>query len=135
MGTELEEAEKGVEQSRRALGQHLAAVRTDRKLSLRRVEELTNKLVSNAYLSQIETGKILHPSPNILHALAEVYRTSYEQLMQMAGYISAARQDQGALHGRAATFAELNLTEAEERELLRYLKFVRAREKANDGEG
>ena len=132
MGTEPEQTEKEVEQSRSALGQHLAAVRTDRKLSLRRVEELTSKLVSNAYLSQIENGKILHPSPNILHALAEVYRTSYEQLMEMAGYINA-RPEKRALHGRAATFAALNLTEAEERELLEYLKFRRS-QKANDVE-
>ncbi|GEP59007.1 helix-turn-helix domain-containing protein [Reyranella soli] len=133
MGAETEQAEKEIEQSRSGLGQHLAAVRADRRLSLRRVEELTDKLVSNAYLSQIETGKILQPSPNILHALAEVYRTSYEQLMQMAGYIKP-RQDAGTVHGRAATFAALNLTEAEEKELLEYLKFRRSR-KAEDGEG
>lgn len=125
--------EQEVDQGRNILGQHLAAVRADRKLSLRRVEELTNKLVSNAYLSQIETGKILHPSPNILHALAEVYRTSYEQLMQMAGYINA-RPQSGALHGRAATFAALNLTEAEERELLAYLEFRRS-QSAGQNEG
>jgi transcriptional regulator with XRE-family HTH domain len=132
MSTETEQTAKEVE-SRSALGQHLAAVRADRKLSLRRVEELTNKLVSNAYLSQIETGKILQPSPNILHALAEVYRASYEQLMQMAGYIKP-RPDAGVVHGRAATFAALNLTEAEEKELLDYLKFRRSQQKAGDGE-
>jgi transcriptional regulator with XRE-family HTH domain len=70
-----------------ALGQHLASIRTARGYSLRQVEELTNKLVSNAYLSQIENNKIQKPSPNILHALARVYQTSYEQLMEFAGYI------------------------------------------------
>jgi len=45
-------------------------------MSLRQVEEATEKEVSNAYLSQLETGKIVKPSPNILHALARVYSTS-----------------------------------------------------------
>lgn len=133
MGAETQEAEKIVEPqaSPNSLGQHLTAIRLDRKLSLRRVEELTNRVVSNAYLSQIETGKVQQPSPNILHALADVYRASYEQLMQLAGYINA-KSDDRANHGRAATFAALNLTEAEESELLRYLEFVRAR-KASGG--
>ena len=113
------------------LGRHLAAIRDDRGLSLRRVEELTNKLVSNAYLSQIETGKISQPSPNILHALSVLYRTSYETLMELAGYIVSSHTPDEA-HGRAATFAELNLTEAEEAELLAYLKFKREREKIGE---
>jgi HTH-type transcriptional regulator, competence development regulator len=116
-----------------ALGQHLAAIRADRDLSLRTVEELTNKMVSNAYLSQIEKGKIHQPSPNILHELARVYKTSYEQLMELAGYI-VGKQAPDATHGRAATFAALNLTEAEEHELLEYLKFKRSL-KERSGEG
>jgi transcriptional regulator with XRE-family HTH domain len=114
------------------LGPHLAAIRNDRGLSLRQVEELTNKLVSNAYLSQIENGKIQQPSPNILHSLAQVYKTSYQQLMERAGYITA-KHTKGAPHGRAATFAALNLTEAEEKELLEYLKFRRALQGKNEG--
>ena len=57
-------------------------------MTLRQVEEATNKEVSNAYLSQIENDKIQKPSPNVLHALAEIYGISYEQLMEMAGYIT-----------------------------------------------
>ncbi|HJU04438.1 MAG TPA: helix-turn-helix transcriptional regulator [Nitrospiraceae bacterium] len=108
-----------------ALGAHLAAIRSDRGYSLRQVEGLTNNVISNAYLSQIESGKIQQPSPNILHALATVYRISYEQLMEMAGFITANRDKGDVTHGRAATFAELNLSEDEERELLEYLKFRR----------
>lgn len=109
-----------------ALGAHLAAIRSDRGYSLRQVETLTKNEISNAYLSQIESGKVHQPSPNILHALAEVYRTSYEQLMELAGFITSSREDGDVTHGRAATFAELNLTESEERELLEYLKFRRS---------
>lgn len=116
-----------------ALGRYLAAIRNDRGLSLRQVKEMTNKLVSDAYLSQIETGKVHHPSPNILHALADVYKASYEQLMKLAGYIGTTSTPDTA-HGRAATFAALNLTEAEERELLEYIKF-RRKMRDNNGEG
>lgn len=115
------------------LGQHLAAIRRDRRFSLRQVEELTNKLVSNGYLSQIENGYISQPSPNILHALAQVYKSSYQQLMELAGYITAKPTKTGA-HGQAATFSELNLTEQEETELLDYLRFIRQRqEKSSEG--
>ena len=72
------------------LGQYLASIRKDRKLTLREVEEATNKNVSNAYLSQIESGKIQQPSPNILHALAELYSISYENIMELAGYIASS---------------------------------------------
>jgi transcriptional regulator with XRE-family HTH domain len=110
----------------KVLGQHLAAIRNDRGLSLRQVEELSKHVVSNAYLSQIETGKILQPSPNILHALSDIYKISYQQLMTMTGYITASTSRQ-ALSGRIATLASLNVSSAEEMELVEYLKFRRSR--------
>lgn len=115
------------------LGKYLASIRADRKMTLREVEEATKKEVSNAYLSQIENDKIQKPSPNVLHALAELYGISYSALMEMAGYITASRGD-SERHGRMATFAEHNLTSAEEAELLEYLRFIRTRKKpSNEG--
>lgn len=111
-----------------SLGAYLASIRNDRGLSLRAVEERTNRQVSNAYLSQIENDRIARPSPNILHALAELYVISYELLMEKAGYVvSTASRDDGDRHGRVATFAEHNLTSDEELELMQYLEFIRAR--------
>src|SRR3954447_12279027 len=87
--------------SKRTLGQYLASIRTDRKMTLREVEEATSKQVSNAYLSQIENDKIQQPSPNILHALAELYAISFEKLMDMAGYLtSPATRSDSERHGR-----------------------------------
>lgn len=106
------------------LGNHLAAIRNERGFSLRQVEELSNHLVSNAYLSQIETGRVHHPSPNILHSLAEVYKTDYEMLMKMAGYIGVTSKRNNR-SDRIATLASLNVSEAEELELVEYLKFRR----------
>ncbi len=108
------------------LGQYLASIRQDRKMSLRQVEEASGKEVSNAYLSQLETGKIVQPSPNVLNTLSEIYAIDYIQLMELAGYLapSAARKATQR-HGRVATFAEHNLTPEEEAELMKYLKFLR----------
>jgi transcriptional regulator with XRE-family HTH domain len=111
------------------LGQYLASIREDRGLSQREVEKRTNKVVSNAYLSQIENDQIKKPSPNILHALAELYAVSYERLMERAGFVVPTRSRSGAeqRHGRVATFADHNLTNEEEAELVKFLGYLRSR--------
>ena len=109
------------------LGQYLASIRSDRKMSLRQVEEASGKEVSNAYLSQLENGKILQPSPTILHKLAEIYKIEYIKLMELAGYLPpTSKRADGQRHGRIATFAEHNLTQDEEAQLLKFLKFMRS---------
>jgi transcriptional regulator with XRE-family HTH domain len=106
-----------------ALGTYLRKLRQDVGMTLREVEEATNKEVSNGYLSQLEGGKISKPSPHILHTLSNVLNTNYEALMQRAGYLpNAARRSEGA-----ATYAIDNLTPEEEAKLLEYLTFIRAR--------
>jgi HTH-type transcriptional regulator, competence development regulator len=123
-----EESEAGAESGSITLGQYLASIRKDRKLSLRAVEEQTKKQVSNAYLSQIENDQIHQPSPNILNALSELYEISFEFLMEKAGYIThASQRASNERHGRIATFAEHNLTSEEELELMQYLEFIRNR--------
>ena len=111
------------------LGLYLAGLRAKEKMSLRDVEEATSKNVSNAYLSQLEHGKITKPSPAILHSLAEVYKIPYEGLMRRAGYLPSTNRADDATHGRAATFAVDNLTQDEEKELLQYLTFLRKKKK------
>jgi HTH-type transcriptional regulator, competence development regulator len=97
-------------------------------MSLRQVEEASNREVSNAYLSQLENGKILQPSPNVLNTLADLYEIDYVQLMELAGYLPAAKsRDSAQRHGRIATFAEHNLSPEEETQLMDYLKFLRTR--------
>lgn len=108
------------------LGIYLRSARLKKKLSLRAVEEATEGDVSNAYLSQLENGKIAKPSPHILYSLSNALEVPYEGLMQRAGYIvkTSARTD-GSKHGRAATFAIDNLTADEEKALLEQLSFLR----------
>lgn len=108
-----------------SFGAHLARLREAAGLSLREVEEATDKEVSNAYLSQLENNKIAKPSPNILHALASVYKTSYEDLMKRAGYITSDAEAAGRRQAQVATFAIKGLTPDEEKSLLEYLAFIR----------
>jgi transcriptional regulator with XRE-family HTH domain len=116
------------------LGQYLWDLRQAAKLTLREVEDASG--VSNAYLSQLETGKITKPSPDFLHRLAELYAArlpanapvtcSYERMMELAGHIVPARES-SPRRGRLPTFASEQLTPEEEDELLKYLAFIRMR--------
>jgi transcriptional regulator with XRE-family HTH domain len=108
------------------LGALLADLRTAKGLSLREVEEATGKAVSNAYLSQLENGKIRKPSPHVLHSLAEVYGVPYEALMEKAGYLLPSGNGRGS-RKRIAAFAIDDLTAEEEEQLLGYLAFLRSR--------
>lgn len=115
------------------LGEYLSSIRTAKRLTLREVEEATNRAVSNAYLSQLEHGRISNPSPNILYSLAMVYGVPYEVLMEKAGYIVAASdRSSDEKHGRVATFAGENLTPEEEDALLEYLAFLRSKKKRRE---
>jgi transcriptional regulator with XRE-family HTH domain len=108
------------------LGGLLAHLRVAKGLSLREVEEATGKAVSNAYLSQIENGRVQKPSPHVLHSLAEVYVVPYETLMEKTGYLLPS-EDGGGRRRRLAAFAIDDLTAEEEEELLKYLAFLRSR--------
>ncbi len=108
------------------LGISLRSARQKKELSLRAVEEATEGEVSNAYLSQLENGKIAKPSPHILYALSNALDVPYEGLMERAGYIvKTGERTEGSKHGKAATFSIDNLTAAEEKALLEQLSFLR----------
>jgi len=109
------------------LGSLLADLRTAKGFSLREVEEATGSAVSNAYLSQLENGKIRKPSPNVLHELAKVYSVPYEALMEKAGYLLPLHAREVGRRRRLAAFAIDDLTAEEEEELLKYLAFLRSR--------
>jgi transcriptional regulator with XRE-family HTH domain len=111
------------------LGAVLSDLRRARRLSLREVEEAAGKAVSNAYLSQLENGRIGKPSPNVLFSLAEVYGVPYDALMEKAGYLLPGEHGSGS-RKRLKAFAIDDLTAEEEEELLRYLAFLRSRTSA-----
>lgn len=112
--------------TRATLGDVLRKARSDLNMSQRDVENATGKEVSNAYISQLESGKITRPSPHILYALSAALQISYETLMERAGYISASGlRPAETKHGQAATFAIDNLSAEEEKALLKHLQYLR----------
>ena len=91
-------------------------------MTLRSVEERTG--ISNAYLSQLENGKISNPSPRVLHKLAAVYRLSYNRLMDLAGY-PLVQSESVPKQRTASRFRDI--TGEEEEKLLEYLDFLRSK--------
>ena len=106
------------------LGQFLWDLRAVKKITLRQAEEATG--VSNAYLSQMETGKITQPSPQVLLKISDAYDASYQKLMELAGHIRPKSEGE-TRSGRLPTFATEDLTDDEETELLKYLGYIRSR--------
>jgi transcriptional regulator with XRE-family HTH domain len=110
--------------SKQKVGEYLKKIREDKNLSLRDVEAETG--ISNSYLSQLESGKIKEPSPNLLHKLSEFYGVSYETVMELAGYpLSDINKEEPQIRRLAARLGRV--TEEEEEELEQYLKFLRSR--------
>jgi transcriptional regulator with XRE-family HTH domain len=108
-------------------GEYLRAARQRKGLSLRAVEAAIG--ISNAYLSQLEQGKIKQPSPVTLHELSQLYDLSYAVVMRLVGYpgpgeVEKSESDIAARIGP--------VTEEEEEELIDYLKFLRSRRKGED---
>jgi HTH-type transcriptional regulator, competence development regulator len=111
---------------RNVLGAYLKQLREAQGLSQRDVQSKTD--ISNAFLSQIESGKVKNTSPIMLHKLATLYRVPYEHLMERAGYpILSAKpptQDTGQVFHRFG-----DISQEEEEQLLDYLGFLRSRAK------
>jgi len=110
-------------------GEYIKALREAKNMTLREVERLAD--VSNAYLSQLESGKVKQPSPLTLYKLSEIYGVSYELLMEKVGYpVSNSKE---GLHKEAyknsIAYRVGSISDDEELELLNYLKFIRSRKK------
>ena len=109
-----------------SLGNYLKEGRVKRGWSLRDAEEHTG--VSNAFLSQMEGGKIKQPSPNVLHKLCDVYELSYALVMEYAGYPLPDEMKLKSAEKRF--FSRLGRTSSVEQEaLLDYLNFLRTKRK------
>ena len=110
------------------LGAFLRLARKNKVLSLRDVEQLTE--ISNAYLSQLENGKIQQPSPVILHKLSSLYDVSYSDVMRLAGY-PAVEEDTDESSVSYRFHSRLGpISEEEEESLFEYLQFLRSRHRS-----
>jgi transcriptional regulator with XRE-family HTH domain len=109
------------------LGSFLRTIRDQKQLSLRAVEKAIG--ISNAYLSQIESGKIKQPSPNILHKLCELYEIPYSDALHLAGYPVPTEETE---QRNAPTPTIGPITEEEGEALIEYLAFLRSRHSRKD---
>lgn len=108
-----------------SLASFIAQAREKAGLTLRAVEKETG--ISNAYLSQLEHGKIQTPAPQNLHKLAGLYRVPYELLMELAGYPMPQTTGEPPPETIAARFG--SVTREEEDALVEYLQFLRQRKR------
>lgn len=105
----------------------LAEARRAKGVSLRQVERATG--VSNAYLSQMETGQVAEPSPRKLQALAEYYGLSYDTLMNSCGYSATVPAGKLNRSGKTEvrTFMGEELTADESAAVAKFLSELRGR--------
>ncbi len=67
-----------------SFGAYLKRLRTERRLTLRDVEKITNGKVSNAYLSQLEGDRIAAPSVLMLHRLSAALGVDFAVMCERA---------------------------------------------------
>ena len=103
----------------KSVGDILKDQRERKRLTLREVEIQSG--VSNAYLSQLENGKIKKPSANTLYKLSELLEINFDDLMVAAGIVEKKRESTNSF----SFSSEQNVTKEEEAELLNYLKYMR----------
>jgi len=112
----------------KTLGSYLKQVRKEKGFTLRVVEEKTG--ISNAYLSQLENQKISNPSPRILHKLANCYKISYENLMELAGYpppLSSMTEVKKLQPSFRSSIILDDLTKKDKEKVEEFIQFLRSR--------
>ena len=72
------------------LAKEITRLREKKNLSKRALSNYSK--VSDAYIVQIESGKVKSVGPDILKKLAPALDASYEHLMSLAGYISSGTE-------------------------------------------
>lgn len=107
------------------LGAAVRRARTDRGWTLRRLERATG--VHNAHLSQIESGAIARPAPNVLWVLATALELDYPRLLELAGHTEADPGERRRSLAGVALHALEDLTPAEQADVLRYMETIRRR--------
>lgn len=106
----------------KTVGNILKEARELKRLTLREVEIQSG--ISNAYLSQLENDKIKKPSANTLYKLSELFNIDFDDLMVAAGIVEKKKEPLKT-EGHFAFSSEQNVTQEEEKELIKYLKYLR----------
>ncbi|MDX2007112.1 MAG: helix-turn-helix transcriptional regulator [Meiothermus sp.] len=108
------------------LGLYLRSARTSKGLTLRDVERETG--VSNAYLSQLEGGKIKQPSPAVLQRLTDFLEADFMEVMRLAGHpVPVVSQPSQTLQNLARRIGRVTPDEADK--IAEYVEFLRSKRK------
>ncbi|APH06544.1 helix-turn-helix domain-containing protein [Bacillus weihaiensis] len=99
---------------------YLKTKREDKKLSMNKLAELSG--VSVMYISRLESGERVKPSPEIIAKLAKGLEEPYEKLMVEAGYIDAFdyqlnKNEEYEKEEKELSLAEQKLEKEQERNL------------------
>jgi transcriptional regulator with XRE-family HTH domain len=106
------------------LGEVIRNAREAKGMTLRRLEAAVG--VSNAHLSQLETGRIERPSMALLFALAEALDLDYPKLLRLGGHTTAGNGASRAVPGVAFRDSD-DLTPEEADEVLRFIDMLKKR--------
>ena len=106
--------------STQSLGDYLRRARKAKHMTLREVSMRSG--VSDPYISQIENGRTTKPSCDKLWRLSVTLSVPYEALMAKAGLIAPLDNVSNAENNLG------ELSEDEEKELFKFLEFIRYKE-------
>ncbi|MBE0011673.1 helix-turn-helix domain-containing protein [Arthrobacter sp. AET 35A] len=112
------------------IGEYLKLARNSANLTLREVENKTNKAVTNGSLSQIETGRTKRPTPNVLYHLANLYGIDYADLLRKAGHHTPVEKTPGSGVMNVPLRAIEELGDDDRQELMEYIAFLHQRRKS-----
>ena len=116
---------------KKTLGESIREARKARRMTLRDLEAVVG--VSNAHLSQLETGAITQPSMALLFAIAEALELDYGELLALAGHTAPASGGSSTPVGAAFQGAG-DLSAAEREEVQRFIDIVRRRRDRDDAD-
>lgn len=112
------------------LGKTLKSLRNLKDFTLKEVEQKLG--ISNAYLSQLENGKVKQPSANTLYKLAKLYNIDLDVLLYSAGIIEEnpiKKRDETTKFIHAIQYSSDGLTKEQKKSVLEYLEFLKSRNK------
>ena len=107
------------------LGRLIRETREAKGMSLRSLERKVG--VSNAHLSQLETGRIEKPSMALLYLISEALDLDPKQLLQVSGHVE--KRDIGGSNLLGVAFRGSDeLTAEEADEVLRFIEMLKKRQ-------
>lgn len=114
------------ERMAQTLGDYVRRARQASGLTLRKVEELSEGRIGNAYLSQIEGGRIKEPSTKTLSELATIYGLPYAEVLTMAGLPTSADMSSPARIAGVPDRAMSDLSKDEVDQVMRFVAFLKS---------